>query len=269
MRTSDASSGSSSSLLPREHPERGFGEPLSEHGGVVEQAPFVRCEAVEPGGDQGVQRLRNLELLDLCGEAVGRTLLNEQAAVEQHSHRLDCVERHALRPGEHLVANALRKTGNEAAQELVHGRGRERLEVDRGEASLSGTPGRATFEQLRPREGDDEQRVVAGPVEQVLDEIEQAFVGPLHVLEHEHRRISVGQPLEEQSPRGEQVVSVAGLVLPDPKQVREPGLDECPLLGVADVEVERRAELRRTQTPRLLPPRSSNACAPCRRVPSR
>ena len=39
---------------------------------------------------------------------------------------------------------------------------------------------------LGTREGDDEDRVLPDPVEQVLDERHEAFVGPVEILEH-HR----------------------------------------------------------------------------------
>ena len=65
-------------------------------------------EAVEPGGDQRVQRLRHLERVDLADRPVDGALLDEQAAVEQHPHRLDRVERDALGAGEDLLAQRRR-----------------------------------------------------------------------------------------------------------------------------------------------------------------
>ena len=69
------------------------------------------------------------------------------------------------------------------------------------------------------------------PLEQVLDEVEQARVRPLHVLEHEDGRIRIGEPLEEEPPGCEQVVAlVRGLLLGDTEQAREQRLDEFPLV---------------------------------------
>ena len=73
--------------------EPGRRERLAEHGSVLEQAPLLGREAVEARRDQGVQRLRHLERADLADRPVDRTLSHEQAAVEQHPHRLDRVER--------------------------------------------------------------------------------------------------------------------------------------------------------------------------------
>ena len=63
--------------------------------------------------------------------------------------------------------------------------------------------------QLGPRQGQNEQGMVPGPVQEILDEVHQGRLGPLHVLEHEDCGVDVGQPLEEQ-PRGcEQFLAVA------------------------------------------------------------
>ena len=62
--------------------------------------------------------------------------------------------------------------------------GRQRLEVDRGEVALARAPVRAPLEQLRPCERDDRDGHVAAPVQQVVDEVEQALVGLVEVLEH-------------------------------------------------------------------------------------
>ena len=92
---------------------------------------------------------------------------------------------------------------------------------------MAGAPGRSPLDQLGPRERDHEQRVVPRPLEQVLDEVEQRRVRPLHVLEGEHGRVGLGQPLEEQPPGREQILPVARLVLAEAEQLREPRLDEA------------------------------------------
>ena len=85
--------------------------------------------------------------------------------------------------------------------------------------------------------------IVARPLEQVLDEVEQAGVRPLHVLERQHGGIGVGQPLEEQPPGREEVLAVAGRALLQAEQVGEPGLDEASLFRVEQMLVQRRCEL--------------------------
>jgi len=179
-----------------------------------------------------VQRLRHLERVDRARGPVGWAVLNEEAAVEQHAHGLDRVQRHSLRPAEDAVAQVLGQSGNEAREQLVHRLRRERLEEHRREVAAPRTPGRPALEELRAGERDDEEGMVARPVEQVLDEVEQAFVRPLQVLEGEHSRIHRGEALEEEPPCCEQVVLLVLGLLGIAEQMCEPRLDERALLGV-------------------------------------
>ncbi len=82
------------------------------------------------------------------------------------------------------------------------------LEVERREARHPGPPARPPLEQLRPSQGHDQDRMLASPRGQVLDEVEQARVGPLDVLEDEHRRCRVGDALEEATPRREELIAL-------------------------------------------------------------
>ena len=113
-----------------------------------------------------------------------------------------------------------------------------------GEVALTGSPGRPSLDQLRPGERHHVDGVVARPVEQVLDEVEEARVGPLHVLEGEYRRIHLCEPLEEEPPGGEQVLPVGGLRLGEPEQLREAWLDERALALVRQMLLQRLPELR-------------------------
>ena len=61
------------------------------------------------------------------------------------------------------------------------------------------------LEQLGPGERDDQDRDVAAPLEQVLDEVERARVRPVEVLEQERHDAAAGEPLEERPPRPEQL----------------------------------------------------------------
>ena len=120
---------------------------------------------------------------------------------------------------------------------------RKWLQVEGREVSLAGAPGRPPLEQLRPREREYEDRMAPGPIEQVLDEVEQARVRPLHIFEGEHCRIALRQALEEEAPRGEKILLVASLVFGQPEQVCESRLEEVALLGIEDVLLERGAQL--------------------------
>ena len=70
------------------------------------------------------------------------------------------------------------------------------------------------------------------------------LAGPLHVLEHEDGGVDVGEPLEEEPPGSEQVVSfVRHLLIRDREEVSEHRLHEPPLACVEHVLVESRLQL--------------------------
>ena len=60
-----------------------------------------------------------------------------------------------------------------------------------------------TREQLRARRSDDKERHVGGPVDKGIDEVEQAVVGPVQILEDENGCALRGKSLEEAAPRRE------------------------------------------------------------------
>ena len=68
---------------------------------------------------------------------------------------------------------------------LAHRRLVERLEVEGEERPPAGAPARPSVEELGPGERDDQDRDVAAPLEQVLDEVERPGVRPVEVLEQQ------------------------------------------------------------------------------------
>ena len=110
----------------------------------------------------------------------------------------------------------------------------------------------AALVQFGAREGDHEERVVARPLEQVLDEVEQARVRPLEILEGEHHRVRVGQSLEEEPPGREELLAVAGDAVLEAQEMREPRLDEGALRRIEQVLVHRRRELLAGRLRRLV-----------------
>ena len=85
---------------------------------------------------------------------------------------------------------------------------REWRERERERVRLAASPAGASREQLRAGRGDDEQRHARRPVDEMVDEVEQAFVGPVEILEDEDERALVGDPLEEAPPGGERLLLV-------------------------------------------------------------
>ena len=179
-----------------------------------------------------LQRLRDRERFDRPGRLVPVPRELQQPAVEQHPHGLDRVEGDPLCALDDPRPQLFREAGREAVEELLDLVRRERVEEERGEVATSRAPGRAPLGQLRARERQDEDRVGARPVEQILDEVEQPVVGPLQVLEQEDDRLARRHPLEEDPPGGEEILFVRCAPLGDAEEMREAGLEEAPLLGV-------------------------------------
>ena len=197
-----------SRLDPAESGEPPLREGLPEHGAVLEEPALVGCQAVEAGRDQRVERLRHVERHDLARGGVDRaswTRTPRSSSIRTVSTAYSGTPSARSRI---CAAQAGRQAGDEPVEQLAHRLLRERVEVDAGEVALPCAPRRPPLDQLGPGESDHVERMVARPVEQVLDEVEQARVRPLHVLEREHGGVDLGEPLEEQPPRREQVLPV-------------------------------------------------------------
>ena len=106
---------------------------------------------------------------------------------------------------------------------------RQRLEAERHEVPPAGAPVRSMLEELRTRDGDDQDRDATAPFDEVVDEVERAGIGPVEVLEHEHDRALGGDPLEERPPRREQLLARHLGRRVDTQQDEERGLDPAPL----------------------------------------
>ena len=121
--------------------------------------------------------------------------------------------------------------------------GAERLEVQRDERPMSHAEVGPPIEKLRARQGHDQDRPLARPLEEMLDEVEQPVVGPLQIFEDEHSRAAVGDPLEERAPCAEQLLARRPIGFVDAEQCTQGRLEPAPLLGVRYELVERHAQL--------------------------
>jgi len=72
---------------------------------------------------------------------------------------------------------------------------------------LAAAPVRTAREELGARRGDDKERHVRRPVDQRVDEVEQAVVGPVEILEDEHGRALCGKALQEAAPGCERLAA--------------------------------------------------------------
>ena len=111
-------------------------------------------------------------------------------------------------------------------------------------AAAAGAQSRSPVGQLRTGEADDEQRQVADPVDEVLDEVEQPLVGVVQVLDEQQDRTPPGEGLEEPAPAGEQLaLGEVGGVAGQAEQPGEPDAHERAVGVVLEEVAQRLAEL--------------------------
>ncbi len=220
-------------------------EGLAENRGVLDEGSLGRVEAVEPCRDEGVERVRDRELAERAGWFESAAFDRVQAAIGyEHPDRFDGVERNALGPPDDRSRGRLGQAFDEAIEEPAHRRRVEWREVERQEVPAARAPVRSTLEELRPGERDDEDRDVPAPLEQVIDEVERAGVGPVEILEHEgHERVG-GHPLEVGPPGPEELAGTALRRIADAEERMERLCDPILLGRVRDEPVDRRRDLR-------------------------
>ena len=211
---------------------------MTEHGGGEQQPSFVRGQRVDPCRDQAVERVRHLDLAD-----VAQSSRRSVPLVADHAGNLDRVEGHAAGMLEDRLDELAPEIRRPLGEELAHGVVGQAFEVDAREAAHAGAPRWSVVEQLGTGEREDEDGVGPRPCRHVLDEVEQARIGPLEVLEDEDDRRSLGDPLEESPPGGEQLVALERGLLGSRQQGGEAWLDPAALGLVADELLERRTEL--------------------------
>ena len=65
----------------------------------------------------------------------------------------------------------------------------QRLEQDRGRVRLPARPAGPDFEKLGPGQAEEQDRRLARPFRDVLDEVEKGGLGPVDVVQHDDERI--------------------------------------------------------------------------------
>ena len=174
---SGSTSRSGSEPLQRAAPEH----PADERRGL-EHALLARLQPVDSGRDQR---------LHAVGDAV------EPLVLAQHAGDLLDEQRVAFRPLEHERPLRRRHVGprEQGVRELAALPWVERGELDRARTPDAAAPGGARVEQVRPRDGDDQDRNVPERPCEMLDQIEERLLRPVHVLEDEDERLQVGELL--------------------------------------------------------------------------
>ena len=143
-------------------------------------------DAGEAGRSGRDQRLHGV------GDPHGRGVV---ALLGEHPDRLLDEERVALRLVQERLPQAARqrRIRDERVDEKRGVLLRERPQVDRDRAASASSPPGSQLEELGAREADDQHRRIVHPVGEMLDEIEERLLRPVHVLEAEHERLRLGE----------------------------------------------------------------------------
>ena len=217
-------------------------EALAEDGGVGHQGSILEPQPVEAAGDERRERLGDREVGQVADRPIRPALVREPSLGEEHPDRLHCVERDSARPPHDRADRVLRQARYETGQELAHRRLWERVQVERGEVALARAPARPLLEQLRAGERDDIDGNVPAPLHEVVDEVEQARVGEVRVLEDHDHRGGRREALEEGPPGSEQLLRADPGV--DAQEGQQGRLDPAAVRLVGDVGRERLGHLR-------------------------
>src|SRR5712691_614266 len=159
------------------------------HGGLLEQLLLGPRQRVQTSGDDALHRL---------GQLPGRPAFGEHADV------LLCEQRIAARSFEQrsllvrTLKRLLQQLGDQPRRLIVG----ERLQRDRGRICLATAPPLTPLQQLRPSGSNDEKRNATEPIDEIVEKVQQAVVGPVQVLEHEDSWSALSDRLEEATPRG-------------------------------------------------------------------
>ena len=165
-------------------------EAPADDGRTLEDRALGGVEPIEARGEEGVDRRRHHRLLALA------------LLLEERQHLLE-EERVPLRGRRDARADLGReRTGEERVDQLLRFALGQRLQQDRAEARPAARPERPALEQLRPGEAEKQDRS-ASEVGDVLHELEEGRLCPVHVLEHQDERPVRGERLEHAPGRTE------------------------------------------------------------------
>ena len=171
-----------------------------------------------------------------------RPLIDEHADVLLRVQRVPAGPREQCRAQLGGQLRGLEEVGDQA-RGLVVG---ERLELQDGRAGAAGTPAHLALQELRTAGCHDEERSPETLSEQAGDELEQAVVAPVEILEDEHERPTCRDRLEEPPPGGEGLGTAVAAQLVcrcEACERRELSLDPAGVVRVGDDVLDGETEL--------------------------
>ncbi len=180
-------------------------EPLTDHGSAFQHPPFVHVEPVETGGEQRGDRGWNLDRAEVAGRDPPVALPAQQPVVDQGRERLldeQRVSRGRVGDSRHQrrveVVGAHQRADQSLATFLA-----QRLQQHRRGVELASAPGPALLQQLGPGQAQQQDRRLPGPVGDMLDQVQQGRLGPVHVIEPDDQRTLLGERGQKRADRPE------------------------------------------------------------------
>ncbi len=206
-------------------------EAFPHDGGAFKDPPFGRVEPVEPGREQGRDGRRHRHVAQAAGGDPPAALPAQQAVVDEGRHHLLDEQWVAGRGGsdpgdEGRVEVVGAHQGADQALAACLG---QRRQQHRGGVEFAASPVPPLLQQFRAGQAQQHDEGVAGPVGDVLQQVEQGRLGPVHVVEPQDQRASGRQRLEE-GPDGPEALLRTEFRAAQPHQGRE-RLDDLRRLG--------------------------------------
>ncbi len=175
--------------LPPEHPP--------DDGACLQGGLLRLWEAVDARREHSMHRVRHRQRRLGLAEHPRPVRLDERAAVDELSDELLEEERVAFRPFDHGSPDVLRQSCRDHLVDHACSRvGRKRGEPEDGRVPLRRAPRRSRLEHVRSSGGEDDERS-ARIRDDALEEIEQIWLGPVDVLDQQHRRAPERNLLDE------------------------------------------------------------------------
>jgi hypothetical protein len=167
--------------IGRQMVERATPEDAADQRSALQQPLDVGIEPVDSGSDQGLDAVRD-PLEDVVVHQHPRDLLEEQWIA------LGALEHHRPLRRRHVTVHQRRR-------QLVALERAERGELDRAGPRAASAPRGPNLEQLGAGDRDDQHGRGPQRPREMLDQVEQRFFRPVHVLEDEDQRLHVGELL--------------------------------------------------------------------------
>ena len=173
-------------------------EDLADDRGRFDHGSLVGLQVVEARREQRVDRRRHDGASDVGGRVPASALEADEPLVDEHRDELLDEERVPLGGFHDARPNALVQAG--PAEQVLRDGARvvlgETFELDARRAGRGGPLG-MRLEELVSSRADHEQGGVVGRLEDVPDQIEEARLGPVDVLEQDDERSRPGERLQQ------------------------------------------------------------------------